>query len=115
MGDMETEWRQKWESEEDYSFVYSYDRKQEIVGAQPLKHNINKQYLSYIRPICNGENTGLTKKMMSTKVTRPLYKDLIFTWHVSWSKLKIANDSVKEKVCRVGAEMYYFISIMMET
>ena len=63
------------ENEEDFSLVYSNDRIQQIVGTQPLRNHINRQYLNYIGHICRAENTALTKKMMFAKATRGYYRD----------------------------------------
>ena len=88
-------WRRKGDNndnEEDFRLVYSNERIQEIVGTQPLKNHINKQYLNYIGHICRGENTGLTKKMMFAKATRGYYRD---PWIKISSLLNVSIEQAK--------------------
>ena len=61
--------------EVDYSFIYSNQQIQDIVGTQPVRNYIDAQYLKYIGHVCRAENNAYTKKMVFAKATRRNYRD----------------------------------------
>ena len=63
------------EDDADYSFIYTNEHIQNIVGSQSLRSFINTQYLKYIGHICRAENTRFTKKLLFAKATKAYYRD----------------------------------------
>ena len=63
------------DAEVDYSFIYSNQQIQEIVGTQSVSSYINAQYLKYIGHVCRAENTAIIKKMLFAKATKAYYRD----------------------------------------
>lgn len=52
------------EDEEEFSFVYSNERVQDIIRSKPLRGYIDAQYLKYIGHVCRSTNTSVTKIML---------------------------------------------------
>ena len=63
------------EDEENYSFVSTNERIEELMGTLPLRDFINKQYLKYVGHICRLDNICLAKIMLFAEPTRRYYRD----------------------------------------
>ena len=61
--------------EENFRFVYTNKRIEELMGTMPLRDFIDKQYLRYVGHICRLDNFCLAKVMLFTEPKRRHYRD----------------------------------------
>ena len=67
--------RQGEEDDENYSFVYTNQRIEELIGTLSLRDFIDKQYLKYIGHVCRLDNFCIAKVMLFAEPTRRYYRD----------------------------------------
>ena len=58
------------DAEEDYRFLYTNQRVQQLMGTLPLRDSIDKQYLKYVGHVCRLDNFCLAKAMLFAEPSR---------------------------------------------
>lgn len=88
-------WKRKDPVEEDgenFSLVYSNERVQKIIQAEPLRGYIDAQYLKYIGHVCRSTNCSLTKTMLFAQSGRSHFRD---PWIKIARLLGVSDDQAK--------------------